>query len=271
LRLNGSHVLITGGSKGLGALLAQNLIDAGARITLVARPTTVLEKTAADLGCAFLGADLSKPASCAGLVSRAEKLNGPVDVLVNNAGAGATRHYADLTAEELAGAMTLNLLSPMELSRQVLPGMIARKRGIIANVSSLAGEMAVPHVAAYGTSKAGLMMHTLTLRRDLARTGVKTIAFVIGAVPGTGVYDEGTTSPVTSAVGDRFQKLSKQLSPDVVASWMAATIERGRDAIVTMPRSAAPLVRLHLLPNRIGGLLFSGIDPGAPGPAKSTS
>lgn len=265
VRLSDSHVVITGGSKGLGALLAADLIGRGARVTLVARPTTQLEKTAAELGCAHLGADLSDPAHHAGLVTRAQELNGPVDVLVNNAGAGVTRHYAELTAEELSGAMTLNLLAPMELSRQVLPGMLDRNRGIIANVSSLAGEMAVPHVAAYGTSKAGLMMHTLTLRRDLARTAVKTIVYVIGAVPGTGVYDEGTTSPVTSAVGARFQKLSKQLTPEAVASRMAETLARGRSATVVMPRSAAPLVRLHLLPNRIGGLLFSGIDPGAPG------
>jgi uncharacterized protein len=264
VKLSGCHALITGGSKGLGALLAANLIERGARVTLVARQSTQLEKTSADLGCAHAAADLSDPSAFAGLVARAEDLNGPVDVLVNNAGAGVTRHYADLTGEELRGAMTLDLLAPMELSRQVLAGMLARDRGIIANVSSLAGEMAVPNVAAYGTAKAGLMMHTLTLRRDLARTDVRTIVYVIGAVPGTGVYDEGTTSPVTSAVGARFQKLSPQLTPEGVAVRMARALARGRNATVVIPRSAAPLVGLHLLPNRIGGLLFSGIDPQAP-------
>lgn len=264
MSLSGRHVLITGGSKGLGALLAKDAADRGAKLTLVARPSAALDATAAEVGGAALPADLADADQWRGLVEQAEALNGPVDVLVNNAGMGATRHFADMSADELARAMALNLVAPMELSRQALPGMIARNRGTIANVSSLAGEMAVPHVATYGTAKAGLMMHTLTLRRDLARTNIAAIVYVIGAVEGTALYEEGTTSPVTSAVGRRFQKLSAPLTPEVVARRMGETLARGRNATVVIPRSAAPLVRLHLLPNRIGGALFAGIDPGTP-------
>lgn len=269
MKFSGAHVLLTGGSKGIGAHLARELARRGARLTLVARPSEQLEKMAREVGGEFVEADLSTTASHPGLVARAEALNGPVEVLVNNAGAGVTKHYGNLTAEDLAFAVTLDLLSPMELSRQVLPGMLARNRGTIANVGSLAGELASPTVGAYGSAKAGLMMHTLTLRRDLVRTNVNAMIFVVGAVPNTGVYDESAKGDVTAEVIKRFENVRPKLSPEGVAARMGRTlqkgVESGRNMTVVLPRSVSPLIRLRLVSNRILGGLLLGIDPRAPG------
>jgi short-subunit dehydrogenase len=257
------HVLITGGSQGIGSHLAREVAMRGARVTLVARSSGKLQAMADEVGGAALPRDLSDPASHHGLIDAAEQLNGPVDVLVNNAGVGATVHFAALTADQVLGGVTVNLLAPMELTRQALPGMLARKQGTIANISSVSGELAVPNVPIYGTTKAGLMMMSLSLMRDLNKTDIHTLCYVIGAAPGTGIYDEGQINPVTRAVSERFKKFAT-LQPETVARRIADTLDSRRDRVIVMPRTIEPLVRLHQLPHLLGSLIFNSIDPRPP-------
>jgi NAD(P)-dependent dehydrogenase (short-subunit alcohol dehydrogenase family) len=137
--LAGAHVLVTGGSRGIGRALAEALADAGSRISLVARSSASVADAARGFGGVGVGVDLSDEEQLFGLVGRIESAAGPIDVLVNNAGVEIHQHLADQSAADVRAALTTNLLSPVELTRQALPGMLARGSGHIVNVSSLAG------------------------------------------------------------------------------------------------------------------------------------
>lgn len=255
--LRDAHVVITGGSKGIGAALARDLAGRGARLTLMARPSDELEKVVADTGGTAVAVDLSDLQSLDGLIGRVEEGNGPVDILVNNAALGMTRHFGTLSADDVRRCMTTNLLAPMELSRQVLPGMLERNRGTIANVSSVVGELAVPHLACYSSSKAGLTMFSMDLQRDVKRSNVAVTAFVLGAVPGTQIYAEGTKNEVIQALASRIEKWAK-LSPEKVAQRMAESLaDDRRRGVVVIPRSGAPVVRWRQLPVKLGDLVFN--------------
>src|SRR3954454_8528280 len=116
--LTGRHVLLTGGSRGLGLEMAQEFARAGASLTLVARGRDALEKAAADVGGRALAADLANESDVEGLVQRAEKLaQAPVDVLVLNAGIDSSGDFADLTAEQLRQLWLVDVMAPTELLR----------------------------------------------------------------------------------------------------------------------------------------------------------
>lgn len=256
----GAHVLITGGSKGIGAAMARELGRRGARLTLVARASDELEKVAVDVGAVALTADLSDLGNVEGLVARATEANGPIDVLINNAALGMSRHFGMLSADDVRQCMTTNLLAPMELSRQVLVGMLERDRGTIANISSVAGELAVPHLACYSASKAGLMTFSLDLQRDLKRTNIAVMVFVLGAVPGTQIYHESLQNEVIHAIAQRLEKVSK-ITPDRVARRVADTIaDEKRRAVVTIPGSSAPLIWCRHIPVRLADRFFASVD-----------
>src|SRR5271168_177638 len=102
----GAHVLITGGSKGIGAAMAREFGRRGARLTLVARASDELEKVAADAGAVALPADLSDLSNVEDLVGRATEANGPIDVLINNAALGMSRHFGTLSADDVRQCVT---------------------------------------------------------------------------------------------------------------------------------------------------------------------
>jgi short-subunit dehydrogenase len=256
MEIRDAHVVITGGSKGIGAALAKELAGRGARLTLIARPSDELEKVAADTGGVALPVDLSDLAAVRSVVSRAEAGNGPVDALVNNAALGMTRGFPTLSADDVQRCLTTNLLAPMELSRQVLPGMLERQRGTVVNISSVVGELAVPHLACYATSKAGLTMFSLDLQRDLKGSPVAVMAFVLGAVPGTQIYVEGLKNEVIRVLADRIGKVSR-ITPERVARQVADALATDRRRVMTvLPRTGAPLLWWRHLPVRLGDLVF---------------
>ena len=138
MKLDGARVLITGASRGIGAQLAETCAARGARVALVARSEESLAKLAADLGGDAYPADLSDSTAIGPLVARVEA-DGPIDVLVNNAGVDLTGALIELPAEKIEQLLAVNLLAPMLLCRDVMPGMIGRGRGHILNVSSTTG------------------------------------------------------------------------------------------------------------------------------------
>ncbi len=168
------HVAITGASSGIGAALARELGRAGHTLTLVARRRTLLDDIAAELGNRTLVVehDLANPDHATAWLAAAEATHGPIDVLVNNAGmenVGATATSDIATGVKL---LQLNLVTPLLLTREILPRMLARKSGTIVQVASVAALVAPPGQAWYGASKAGLAQFTETLRAELAGTGV---------------------------------------------------------------------------------------------------
>ena len=172
--------LVTGASKGIGAAIAEALVNEGLTVHALARNPEALDELAARLGprCKPLAADARDHALIA------QKLDGvEIDVLVNNAGGIATvRPLHEQTPEETADTIALNLTAPLQLIQHVLPGMIARKRGHIFNLTSTAASAVFPGTTAYGAAKAGLSQAGRVLRYDLAGTGVRMTEIAPGRV-----------------------------------------------------------------------------------------
>lgn len=260
MELAGAHVLITGASRGLGAGLARQFAEAGSAVTLVARSRDAIDDLAAELGGTAVQADLLDPAQVAGLVARAEAAAGtPVDVLVNNAGLDATRPLARFSHEELSRIAELNLVVPLELTRQVIEGMTGRGRGHIVNISSLAGTAALPGMLPYAATKAALTHVTSGLRAELRGLPIGSTVVEVGLVP-TGMRDSVLAHGPTAAAFGRLYRLrvlcDTPLDRVCRATVRAVAADRRH---VRLPRRATPFALLAEAPRRTVEWLTIGV------------
>jgi uncharacterized protein len=238
MRLDGSTVLLTGASGGIGQAIARALDERGAKLLISGRRGEQLERIAADLGGrpTALAADLTLAADATALAERA----GAVDVLVANAALPASGPIVDFTSEEIDRALDVNLRAPVQLTRALLPGMVERGNGHVVLVSSLAGKVASVGSSLYSATKFGLRGFAAGLREDLHGTGVGVTVVFPGFVSGAGMFaDSGVRLP--RGVGTR--------SPDQVAAAVVRGIEDDRAEI-----DVAPL-------GMRAGALLSGLAP----------
>src|SRR5436305_5513636 len=155
-----STAIVTGASRGIGPHIAAALAERGARIALVARTAPELEKVAHELrerGARVMTVpgDVISTWDRRAIVQSVERELGPVDVLVNNAGGDPQREFHRLSEAELEDVIDLNLTSAVILTRLVLPGMLARERGHVVDISSMAGRVSFPATHAYAAAKDG--------------------------------------------------------------------------------------------------------------------
>ncbi len=265
LRTTGAHVLLTGATGTVGSALARQLTDRGARVTLLARNPEPLADLAEVTGGRAFEADLCDADTLRGLVERVEAGQGPIDVLVNNAAAETAGLLTDLTAEDLRRTIDLNLTAPLELCRQVLPGMLARGRGHLVNISSLAGVATFPGLAVYGASKAGLTHATSGLRADLRNDPISTLAVEIGPVASQMMDRIGLHGPSEAAFARVLRaRLLTLLDPGDVARAIVLALEADRSHL-RLPRRAAPVAALTGAPRALARIALSGI------PARSST
>ena len=258
--LSGRRVLLTGASRGIGRALASELAGAGASLALVARDRDALEEVAAALGAATVHpCDLADPAQVDGLVARVEDAGGPIDVLVNNAGLDRSGALVESGPEDVGAVFQVNLLTPVELCRQALPGMLDRGVGHLVNMSSLAGVSGFPGMAVYASTKAGLTHFTSVLRSDLRGSPVVTTLVEVGPVP-TDMLDEIEGYEPTRRSMQRLRRL--QLLPrtpkEAVAREVVAAVIAGRRP-VRRPRRLVALAMLPEAPRRMTEALLTGI------------
>lgn len=183
MQIDGSSVLITGGSRGLGAALGRTLARRGARVALVARGEEALARTVdgirAEGGAAWgFEADVGAKEDIHRIAGAAAALAGPVDVLVHAAstlGPTPLRLLLDTECEDFARVLEVNLLGPFRLSRAVAGGMAVRGRGLILQVTSDASVNGYPTWGAYGVSKAALDHLGRTWAAELDGTGVRVL------------------------------------------------------------------------------------------------
>jgi NAD(P)-dependent dehydrogenase (short-subunit alcohol dehydrogenase family) len=179
--LAGAAVLVTGGSRGLGAALGAALGRRGARVVLVARGETGLRQTVDRLRRAGgevhgLVADLGNKDAIYPLVGAAAALVGPLDVVVHNAsvlGPTPLRELSDTECEDFSRILEANLLGPFRLTKAVVGPMVLRGKGLVDAISSDAAIEAYPGWGAYGVSKAALDHLQRTWAVELRDTGVR--------------------------------------------------------------------------------------------------
>lgn len=219
-------VLITGASSGIGLELAKCFASEGCRLVLVARSTQALENLAAALRrdhkieAIVLTADLSLPETPGRIFAELSAQKIIVDVLVNNAGFGANGAFAELSLLRQLEMLQVNISALTELTGQFLPGMIARRRGGILNVGSVAGFMPGPGMAVYFATKAFVLSFSEALFEELRGTGVT----ISNLCPGP---TESNFSQVAGSHRDR-KKNSAKMSSAAVAFIGHRDFRRGK-------------------------------------------
>lgn len=187
MKFKDQTVIVTGAGRGIGRSAAVRFAEEGARVGLVARTERDLHETAELLRkrnapCLALPADITERGAAEACVARAEKELGPVDILVNNAGVFLWRPFLQLTPEEWDLVLLTNLTGAANFCRAVLPGMVARRRGRIVNVSSIHGVRGDANLSAHSAAKFGLIGLTQSLAREFREHNIAVNAVCPGTV-----------------------------------------------------------------------------------------
>lgn len=261
MELRNTRALVTGASRGLGKSIAEVLAARGAEVALVARDAESLNLLAKELGGKAYPTDLTDPAAVEALLARVEA-DGPIDVLVNNAGIDRVGRFQDASAKDVLNLLQVNLAAPMELCRQVMPGMVSRGRGHIVNVSSYGAISQGPGVTLYATSKAGLSHFTAGIRSELRSSPVGTTLVQIGEVKTDMIDHIREFTPARKTI-ERFERMrmlpAEALEPVEVATAIADAIEQNRRHVI-LPKRIAPMAKFTEFPRRMSEILLTGID-----------
>ena len=230
----------------------QQALDAGARVTCASRSAPQ------DPRAAFVEVDLRDADRREALLARVEAAHGPVDVLVCNAGVDATGTLTTVSAADVREVVELNLLSTLELCRQAVPLMSARRSGHLVLVSSGYSAVAAPGLASYCATKAGVSHFATALRMELARTGVGVTLVEPGPVR-TGLLDAIEQDGPASAAVSRLVRLrlTRLSDPEEVAAQTWAGVTSGRRHVV-VPRRMVSALAFSWLPRRVGELVLTG-------------
>lgn len=180
MEFTSKRVLVTGGSRGIGAAIVRRLLDAGARVVTTSR------NPVADLpeGVHYVQADLSTAEGVKAVAAQAVEALGGLDILINNAGVTAPRMggMADITDEDWQNDLNGNFLNVVRLTADLRPALEASPAGVVVNVSSAATLDAPPIMAHYAAAKSALETYSRSLAAELAPKGVRVNVVVPGNV-----------------------------------------------------------------------------------------
>ncbi|MEX0937118.1 MAG: SDR family oxidoreductase [Pirellulales bacterium] len=170
-------VVITGGSRGLGLVMARQFAAEGARLAICAREEDELSRAADELRSynvqvAAVECDIARPEHCRRFFATVRDELGPVDVLINNAGIMQVGPLASMTRDDYEQAMDVHFWAVRAAVDEVRPDMRRRGRGRIVNISSIGGQIAIPHMVPYCASKFALVGYSDGLRAELMQEGV---------------------------------------------------------------------------------------------------
>jgi short-subunit dehydrogenase len=241
--------LITGASSGFGAEFARRLAAAGADVVLVARRQDRLEALADELGSAHgtrahvIVADLAVTGAAAALVDELDASGIVVDALVNNAGLGIDGPLSDADPGRLRDLLQVNVVALTELTRLLLPSLIAAPRGMLINVSSTAAYQPLPSIAVYAASKAYVRSLTDALWHECRGTGVRVLAIAPGP----------TETEFFAAAGSERFKVGQMLSAGQVVDMTLRHIDKGarRPSRIAGWRNAVAAHANRLVPTRV--------------------
>jgi short-subunit dehydrogenase len=273
--LEGRTVLITGGSRGLGFVLAREAADRGARVAICARDQDTLDRARERLASEgvpvlAVSCDVADAAQVAALVSRVESVLGPIEVLINNAGIIEVGPADTMAPGDYDEALATNFWGMLHPTLRVLPGMRERREGRIVNITSIGGKVSIPHLLPYSASKFAAVGFSQGLRAELAGEGVKIVTVVPGLMrtgsPRHAIFrGKHRAEYAWFSISDSLPGLS--ISAESAARRILDAAERG-DAEVLFPLTTRLATAVSALaPNLTAGLL-AGADrllPAAPG------
>jgi NAD(P)-dependent dehydrogenase (short-subunit alcohol dehydrogenase family) len=281
----GKVALITGGSRGLGLVLARLLTAAGAKVVLCARDADELKRAQQELvrgnippGAVYVHTcDVTDTAQVNQTVAAARERYGRIDILINNAGTIEVGPMEEMTDADYEEAMRTHFWGPYHFVQAVLPEMRARGEGRIVNIGSIGGLVSVPHLLPYAASKSALVGYSEGLRAELKKDGI----FVTTVCPGlmrTGsprnAYFKGQNEKEYAwfKLGDSLPLTST--SAEAAARQIVGALRHGDPFLVTsLPAQGAAL--LHgVFPGLTADLLGSVNrllpEPGGVGTARRT-
>ncbi|QBI53514.1 SDR family NAD(P)-dependent oxidoreductase [Streptomonospora litoralis] len=256
--ISGRTALVTGGSRGLGLLIARELGRAGARVLVVARDGAALDDAVADLRGegidAFgLACDLADASEVAALSARVHAEFGGVDVLVNNAGVIRVGPAAAMSEDDVAQAMDVMFWGPFRLTRELLPGLRERG-GHVVTITSIGGRVSVPHLLPYSAAKFAEVALSRGLDAETAGSGVRFTTAVPGLMrTGSHVGAEFTGAPQAEYSWFALAASLPLLSMDAerAARAVVSGALRGRRHLILTPAARLAVVADGLSPGLV--------------------
>jgi short-subunit dehydrogenase len=236
-QIRGKTALVTGAASGIGRAIALRLAEEGARLYLIDVDAQGMSKVVADArrrGVEATGrhCDLSQPSQITAAVHHLLDRLGGVDILVNNAGITYYGKTLEMTAEHWNRLLAINLLAPIQLTRELLPTLLSREESHVLNVASVCGLVGLARVSAYTTSKFGIVGFSESLRAEFNRQGVGVTALCPGLVD-TNLFAAAPRG------GDRQEnKLPPRwllARPETIANRAVQAIYRNQAVVVTQP------------------------------------
>lgn len=255
--LRGERALVTGGSRGLGFLLARELGRRGCRVAICARDARELAEAAGSLAREGLAVvtvqcDVADRAAVERMVGEVETAFGGVDLLVNNAGTISVEPLEAARVEDFADAMGVMFWGMLYATLAVLPGMRARRRGRIVNVTSIGGRLSVPHLLPYATAKFAATGFSEGLHAELAGDGIAVLTVTPGLMR--------TGSHLRAQFGGRQEAEYTWFALGATLPGVSMDAERAARAIVDAAERRASHLTLSL-PARVAAA-FHGLFPG---------
>jgi 3-oxoacyl-[acyl-carrier protein] reductase len=189
-RLDGQVAIVTGASRGIGRAISMALHREGASVALAARGNDELESLAAEMrahgGKAIsLKVDLTNDDHVRMLVDEAVKTYGRIDIVVNNAGRGVFKPFADMGTADFDEMWKLNMRAPFVLTKTALPHMIKQKSGAIVNIASLAGKNSFINGTGYAATKWALRGWASSLMLEVREHNIRVVTLFPGSVDTT--------------------------------------------------------------------------------------
>ena len=190
--LNGQVAVITGGAQGIGFAIAKRLVASGAKVSLWDMNAELLATAKAELGAAAstVAVNITSYDAVAAAVAEVEKGLGKLDILVHSAGiAGKNAPLDEYDLDEWRRVIDIDLNGAFYVNRAVLPGMKARNYGRIVNIASIAGKEGNPNASAYAAAKAGVIVRTYAVGKEVAKYDIA-INAITPATAKTRILDE---------------------------------------------------------------------------------
>jgi NAD(P)-dependent dehydrogenase (short-subunit alcohol dehydrogenase family) len=180
--LEGRHALITGGGTGIGAAAAAHLHASGAKVSLLGRRLEPLQETAKRLNGYAVSCDVTQPDQIANAFEEARTVNGPIEMLIVNAGIAESAPFHKMTRESWDKIIATNLTAAFDCAREAIGDLLESENGRLVFVASVASLRGVPYAVHYAASKHGLLGLTRSLAAEYARTSLTVNAVCPGYV-----------------------------------------------------------------------------------------